>query len=71
MKKSNLKNEEEITEVTLERARELLGNKTISDVELKKLMDNLRAFCRIVIDIEGSQKKNEQKEEQNEKDSSQ
>ena len=34
---------------------ELLKNKMIGDMELKSLMDNLRAFCRIVISIQKKQ----------------
>jgi hypothetical protein len=51
MRVIELNKKESVKEVTLERARELLKNKKIGDEELKKLMDNLRAFCRIVIDI--------------------
>ena len=57
MKRIELRKEEEVKEVTLERARELLKNKSIGDEELKKLMDNLRAFCRIVISIQQKQEK--------------
>lgn len=70
MKKEYVKKDEVITEVSLERARELLGNETISDAELIKLMDNLRGFCRIIVDIESSQKRDEQTNDQNEKYSS-
>ena len=52
-----LQKEESVKEVSLERARELLKNKSIGDEELKKLMDNLRAFCRIVINIQQKQEK--------------
>ena len=52
-----LKKQEHSKEVSLERAKELLKNKSIGDEELKKLMDNLRAFCRIVISIQQKQEK--------------
>lgn len=54
MRVIELNKNESVKEVTLERARELLNNKSISDEELKKLMNNLRAFCRIVIEIRQS-----------------
>ena len=57
MKIIELQKEESVKEVSLERARELLKNKSIGDEELKKLMDNLRAFCRIVISIQQKQEK--------------
>jgi hypothetical protein len=57
MKVIELKNKENQKEVTLERARELLRNKSIADDELRKLMDNLRVFCRILIDIGQEQEK--------------
>ena len=66
MKKINLENEEAVREVTLERARQLLKDKIITDEELKKVMDNLRAFCRIIIDIHQAQEKHKQTDEQNE-----
>ena len=34
--------------ISLERARELLGDAAISDDELIKVMDNLKQFCGIV-----------------------
>lgn len=55
MKGIDLRKDKEVKEVTLERARELLKNKMIGDTELKSLMDNLRAFCRIVISIQKKQ----------------
>lgn len=54
MRVIELNKKESVKEVTLERARELLNNKSISDEELKKLMNKLRAFCRIVIEIRQS-----------------
>lgn len=66
MRVIELKKEESVKEVTLDRARELLKNKSIGDEELKKLMDNLRAFCRIVIDIHDKQEKEKKVKEQTE-----
>lgn len=62
MRVIELNKKESVKEVTLERAKELLNNKSISDEDLKKLMNNLRAFCRIVIEIRQSieQKNNSQ-----------
>lgn len=60
MKIITLNEDEDANEVTLERARELLKNDTLSDSELRALMDNLRAFCRIVIDIHQAQEKQKQ-----------
>lgn len=65
MKIINLKQDEVVKEVTLERARELLKNSTLSDTELRALMDNLRAFCQIIIDIHQAQEKQKQANEQN------
>ncbi|MBS1634315.1 MAG: hypothetical protein JST26_00235 [Bacteroidetes bacterium] len=60
---TKLGREEHIKEVTLERARELLKNKNIGDEELTKLMSNLRAFCRILIDIHQTHEKKKRVEE--------
>ena len=34
--------------ITITRARELLGNTTMPDIELEKVLENLRAYCGIV-----------------------
>ena len=43
--------EESKGKVTLARARELLGDKDISDEELQKIIENLRTYCGIVYDV--------------------
>ena len=43
--------EESTGRVTLARARELLGDKDITDEELEKVLENLRSFCGIVYDV--------------------
>ena len=37
--------------VTLIHARELLGNTTMSDTELEKVLENLRTYCSIVYQV--------------------
>jgi hypothetical protein len=63
MATTKLRREEHTKEVTLERAKELLKNKKIGDEELTMLMNNLRAFCRILIDIHQTQEKQKKVEE--------
>ena len=48
---SSQNNEESKGRVTLARARELLGDKDISDEELEKVLENLRTYCGIVYDV--------------------
>jgi hypothetical protein len=44
--------------VTLARARELLGNTTLSDAELEKVLENLRHYCTIVYEVTKKLKQN-------------
>ena len=46
-----LKMNEPIKEITLERARELIGNKDISEEQLKKILDKLKVFCNVAYQL--------------------
>ena len=51
----NDNNKETKGELTLEKARELLGknenNKTISDVELEKIINSIKVFCKVSYEL--------------------
>lgn len=51
MKSSEIIKKEEPKEMSLERARELLGDVELTDEELKGLLENIRIFCGLVHDI--------------------
>jgi hypothetical protein len=51
MKTNEIIKKEEPKEISLERARELLGDIELTDEELKGLVDNIRIFCGLVHDI--------------------
>ncbi|MFI5151460.1 MAG: hypothetical protein ACHQRM_17160 [Bacteroidia bacterium] len=51
MKANEIIKKEEPKEMTLERARELLGDVELTDEELKPLLENIRIFCELVHDI--------------------
>ncbi len=56
-------NEKDSKQISLDRARELLGDDAISDKELLELMDNLKQFCGIVSAVYKQEKIKEAKEE--------
>ena len=37
----------QVNELSLERARALLGTKEINDKQLKKMMERIKAFCKV------------------------
>jgi hypothetical protein len=52
--------EEDSKHISLDRARELLGDTAISDEELIQVMDNLKQFCSIVSAVYKQEKRKEE-----------
>ena len=55
--------EKDSKHISLERARELLGDAAISDEELIEVMNNLKQFCGIICAVYKQEKKEIKKEE--------
>ena len=58
--------EKDSKHISLERARELLGDAAISDEELIEIINNLKQFCGIICAVYKQEKK-ESKETENKK----
>ena len=56
--------EKDSKHISLERARELLGDDAISDEELIEIMNNLKQFCGIICAVYKQEKIENKKDEQ-------
>ena len=42
---------EPVKELSIERIKELLGNKKLSDETIKKVMDRIKRFCKVAYEL--------------------
>ncbi len=52
LKNSVMKQQDrELKELSIERIKELLGNKKLSDETIKKVMDRIKRFCKVAYEL--------------------
>jgi hypothetical protein len=56
-----MENERNAKDISLEKARELLGDASIPDAELVQIIADLKLFCGIICAVHSLQKEKEQK----------